>query len=69
MAQGVPVNFGKYIAQQARNALEKKLELLDSPDTVIVLQNHSSHMRSLFTSDEFKALIELNTKKDAEKIK
>lgn len=69
MAQGVPVNFGKYIALQARKALEKKLELLDSPDTVVVLQNHSSHMRSLFTSDEFKALTELNTKKDAEKIK
>ena len=69
MAQGVPVNFGKYIASQARKALEKKLNVLDSPSTVVVFQNHSSHTRSLFTSDEFKAMSELCAKKDAKKIK
>lgn len=45
IAQGVPANFGKYVASQARLGLEGKLKTLDDSDSVdIVFQNHSRHM-------------------------
>lgn len=69
MAQGVPVNFGKYIAMQARKALEKKLELLDADEAAVVFQNHSSHKRCWFTSEEFQALEALEMRSDCTKIK
>ena len=53
MAQGVPVNFGKYAALQARYALEGKLQYANEmQDAVLSFQNHSKHRMSLFTIDD-----------------
>lgn len=62
IAQGVPANFGKYVAQQARKALEGKLQLIDEDDACVSFQHHSKHMRSSFTYDEFCALGSLELK-------
>lgn len=68
IAQGVPANFGKYIAMQARKALEKKLKTLSTLDTTVVFQHHSAHKLSEFTSAEFMALSGLDLKPNAVKI-
>lgn len=64
MAQGVPVNFGKYAATQARLALENKLSLIDDKDAILSFQHHSRHKMSTFTLDEVNALKELDLKKE-----
>ena len=68
IAQGVPANFGKYIAQQARKALEGKLEVIDASDAVMSFQHHSQHKMSLFTLDEVNSMTELALKHDAMKL-
>lgn len=57
IAQGVPANFGKYVALQVRLGLEGKLKTLDDSDSFdIVFQNHSRHMFQKFTKNEFNSL-------------
>ena len=60
IAQGVPVNFGKYIAQQARKALDSELNLIDDESVVLSFQHHSKHKMSIFTYDELMNLKELD---------
>lgn len=60
MAQGVPVNFGKYAAMQARNALEGKLQQVEDSNAILSFQHHSKHMMSTYALDELDALHELD---------
>ena len=62
IAQGVPANFGKYAAMQARLALESKLETLDDEDAVMTFQHHSQHKMSSFTLDEVNLMTSLDLK-------
>lgn len=53
MAQGVPVNFGRYAAMQVRLALEGKLQYAnEKQDAILSFQNHSKHKRTSFTLNE-----------------
>ena len=69
IAQGVPANFGKYAAMQARLALEGKLESISNDDAVMSFQHHCQHKMSLFTLDEVNAMKELSLKPDAVALK
>ena len=69
IAQGVPANFGKYAAMQARLALESKLETLDDEDAVMTFQHHLQHKMSSFTLNEVNSLNELDLKKDTRALK
>ena len=69
MAQGVPANFGKYAAMQARLALESKLEVIDSDNIVMTFQHHSQHKMSAFTLDEVNSMNGLELKSDAKTLK
>lgn len=69
MAQGVPVNFGKYAAMQARLALEGKLSSIERDDAVMAFQHHSQHKVSAFTLDEVNEMKELDVKHDAQELK
>lgn len=66
MAQGVPANFGKYAAMQARNALEHKLATAGDESAVMSFQHHSKHMMSTFTVDEVMSASVLELKKDSQ---
>jgi hypothetical protein len=59
IAQGVPVNFGKYIAKQVQLALDGKLSTVDSNDGQLVYQDHSKKMMSKFTIDELETMTHL----------
>jgi site-specific DNA-cytosine methylase len=50
MAQGVPVNFGKYVAEQAMLGLDGKLECIEAE---IVFQDHLKSKYETFSLDEF----------------
>ena len=65
IAQGVPANFGKYAAAQARLALEGKLDFNDDVDAVMSFQHHCQHKMSLFTRDEVKEMKEVALKPDS----
>jgi len=65
MAQGVPVNFGKYIASQAKLALENKLPTVKGD---IVFQHHIKHLYSIFDKEEFNNLEFLDVKKNSSKL-
>lgn len=69
MAQGVPVNFGRYAAAQARLALENKLSIINDNNVVLSFQQHSKHKMSTFTIDEVNAMKELDIKKDCRSLK
>ena len=69
IAQGVPANFGKYAAMQARLALESKLETLDDENAVMTFQHHLQHKMSSFTLNEVNSLNELDLKKDTRALK
>lgn len=69
IAQGVPANFGKYAATQARLALESKLDVIDDEDIIMTFQHHSQHKMSVFTLDEVNSMNELALKKDAKQLK
>ena len=60
IAQGVPVNFGKYAAIQARNALEGKLQCIEDDSAILSFQHHSKHLMSTFAVDEAYAMNELD---------
>lgn len=61
IAQGVPVNFGKWIAEQAKAGLDGEL---DEVDADIIYQNHIKREASPFTVDEFMSLDCLELKKE-----
>ena len=63
MAQGVPVNFGKYIASQVKLGLEGKLETMK--DAEIIFQDHVKKKASAFTLNEFLGLEALDVKSDS----
>ena len=69
IAQGVPVNFGKYAAMQARNALEGKLNTISDDGVVLSFQHHSKHKISTFTLDEVNSISSLETKSDSNTLK
>lgn len=53
IAQGVPANFGMYIASQVRKALEGNLDMLDDSNADVVFQHHCRHKYSTFTKEAF----------------
>lgn len=56
-AQGVPVNFIKYISSEIRRIFENKdVEYAGDSDKDIVFQNHIAKKYCPFTLDEFKAI-------------
>lgn len=59
IAQGVPVNFGKYIASQVALALQAKLDISDGNDGQLVYQDHSKRMMSRFTIEELDSITHL----------
>lgn len=65
VAQGVPVNFGKWISSQVKKGLDG---VLNTVDAEIIFQNHIAHRYSTFDIDEFLALDEVLVKKGATKL-
>lgn len=69
IAQGVPANFGKYIASQVCLGLKKELKTIDDENVDIVFQNHTIERYKEYTKDEFMQLAELKvSNKDSKKI-
>ena len=66
MAQGVPANFGQYISEQAKLALENKLDYYESGD--VAFQHHTRHLYNLYTKEEFLNLQYLDTDKKSLKL-
>ena len=64
IAQGVPVNFGKWIAEQAALGLDGKLKTTDSD---IVYQDNIKNLYSDYDVDEFLALPMAQLKKGSSK--
>lgn len=60
IAQGVPANFGKYIATQARLGLEGKLKLLDDESVDVVFQHHIKHQFEIYTMAKFDDVTKLD---------
>lgn len=68
IAQGVPVNFGKWIASQACLALQGKLDIMDDSSMCLAYQDHSQKTLSKFTYDEVMSIKHLSSKTDAVKL-
>lgn len=66
MAQGVPANFGQYIASQAKLALENKLD--SYPDGDVVFQHHTKSLYNLYSKEEFMNLDFLEANKESKKL-
>lgn len=66
MAQGVPANFGQYIAEQVKLALENKLDYYNSGD--VAFQHHTHHTYNLYTKEEFMNLTFLDSDKTSQKL-
>ena len=66
MAQGVPANFGYYIANQVKLVLENKLDYYDTGE--IVFQQHVVHKYKTFSKEEFLQLNELDVDKTYSKL-
>lgn len=69
IAQGVPVNFGKYIATQARLGLEGKLEMNSDKNIDIVFQHNSAYKYNEYTISEFNNLTFLDSNKSSKNLK
>lgn len=69
IAQGVPVNFGKYIATQARLGLEGKLEMNSNKNIDIVFQHNSAYKYDEYTISEFNNLTFLDSSKSSKNLK
>jgi len=67
IGQGVPVNFGKWIAEQVKLALENKLSY-DETGSDIIFQHHIKHQYSTFTYDQFLLLAEVDVQKEHKKL-
>lgn len=66
MAQGVPVNFGKWVAKSADAALDgKPLRFVDSD---IIFQNNSTGYLQKFTSAQFQDMEKIDPNAKSEKI-
>ena len=52
MAQGVPANFGEWIASQVKSALDNQCQYCEE-NFEIVYQDHIKHSKKNFTTDEF----------------
>lgn len=69
IAQGVPANFGKYIASQVCLGLKHELNEIDDNSIDVVFQNHTIEKYKEFTKDEFMKLSELKIdSKDSKKL-
>lgn len=66
IAQGVPVNFVKWIAEEAKRSIEEP-KFISSMD--IVFQNHLKEEYEEFTFDDFKKLTKVETTKKAKKLR
>lgn len=67
LAQGVPVNFAKYIATQVYKALEGDFYILEN-NCDVVFQNNMSKKYNIYTRSEFMNLNMLATSKDSKDI-
>lgn len=65
MAQGVPVEFGRFIARQARLGLEGKLKMNENPDVDVVFQHQIQGRYNEYTLPQFKELQFLDTSKES----
>ena len=68
IAQGVPVNFGKYIANQVRLALDGKLDVVDGEYSQLNYQDHSKKLMSMFSVEELDNINSLSIKNEAMKL-
>lgn len=59
MAQGVPVNFGRYVAEQAMLALDGKLKTIDGD---VVFQDNNKEKHMCYSYEEFDSLTGLEMK-------
>ena len=66
MAQGVPANFGNWIAEQVHLALENKLNTLK--DTEIIFQDHIKEQYITISKNEFESLPFLSIQKKGIKL-
>ena len=66
MAQGVPANFGNWIAEQVHLALENKLNILK--DTEIIFQDHIKEQYITISKNEFESLPFLSIQKKGIKL-
>lgn len=62
IGQGVPSNFGKWIAEQVKLALDKKLRL-DDTNAEVIFQHHIKHQYSTFSYNDFLKLTEVDVQK------
>ena len=61
MAQGVPANFGNWIAEQIHLALDQKLDVIENVE--IVFQDHIKEKYIKLTIDDFNNLNYLSINK------
>ena len=54
MAQGVPANFGKWIAEQVKLAFDNELNFIENAD--IIFQDHIKGKYKIYTVNEFNEL-------------
>ena len=66
MAQGVPANFGNWIAEQVKLAFENKLNTLK--DTEIIFQDHIKEQYITLSKNEFDQLPFLSIQKKGIKL-
>ena len=67
IGQGVPSNFGKWIAEQVKLALDGKLQV-DDTNADMIFQHHIKHQYSTFTYDQFLTLSEVDVQKEHKKL-
>lgn len=68
IAQGVPVNFGKYIANQVANALNNKLDTLDDTSIDFTYQDHIKEVLSTFKIYELDNMTSMFNKNESFKL-
>ena len=69
IAQGVPANFGQYIATQVRLALEGKHHMIEDQNVDIVFQQHIQHKYDMYKASEFVNVEKIELSKNALKLK
>ena len=61
MAQGVPANFGKWIAEQVKLGLDNELKTIENAE--IIFQDHIKEKYKVYTVNEFNELTFLSIDK------
>ncbi len=68
IAQGVPVNFIKYIHSEIKEAINGNRPLLDTENGLLLFQHHIKQKYQQFTQDQLKEMTKLDVDKKAEKL-